>query len=136
MSQFQENQKIQMEYKILQMENESLKIDLNKYISASQKRRGDGHDSGDFNSFNQTSVDGEGRVTGLLGTLESPFILSDEIKMREERVKKYFRNKMTELQVAKEEVDSKCRHYVKEVSVLASMFLYHNHQLKIVPCWT
>ncbi|CAG9105932.1 unnamed protein product [Plutella xylostella] len=118
----QENQKIQMEYKILQMENESLKIDLNKYISASQKRRGDGHDSGDFNSFNQTSVDGEGRVTGLLGTLESPFILSDEIKMREERVKTYFRNKMTELQVAKEEVDSKCRHYVKECELLRLRF--------------
>lgn len=45
-----------MEYELLGMENESLKLELSKYVSAAQKKRGDTHDSGDFNSFNETSV--------------------------------------------------------------------------------
>lgn len=45
-----------MEYELLQMENESLKLEVSKYVSASQKRRGETHDSGDFNCFSETSV--------------------------------------------------------------------------------
>ncbi|KPJ10055.1 KLRAQ motif-containing protein 1 [Papilio machaon] len=66
----QENQKLRMEYEILQMENESLKLEIAKHVSAAQKRKGESHDSGDFNTFNETSVDAEGRMTGLLGSLE------------------------------------------------------------------
>lgn len=51
-----ENEKLLMEYEILKMENESLKLDLSKYVAASQKRRGDTLDSGDFNTFSETSV--------------------------------------------------------------------------------
>lgn len=71
---FQENQKLRMEYEILQMENESLKLEIAKHVSAAQKRKGESHDSGDFNTFNETSVDGEGRMTGLLGSLEVFFL--------------------------------------------------------------
>lgn len=45
-----------MEYELLEMENESLKLEISKHVSAAQKRRGDTHDSGDFNSFSETSV--------------------------------------------------------------------------------
>lgn len=45
-----------MEYELLGMENESLKLELSKYISAAQKKRGDTHDSGDFNCFSETSI--------------------------------------------------------------------------------
>lgn len=97
------------------MENESLKLEIGKHISASQKRRGDGHDSGDFNHFNETSVDGEGRVTGLLGSLEVPFLVNHEVQAREDRMTTYFRNKTSELKAEKEELKSKTEHYVKEV---------------------
>lgn len=99
------------------MENENLKLDLGKYIYASQKRRGDGHDSGDFNHFSETSVDAEGRVSGLLGSLEVPFLVNEEVLIREDRMKTYFRNKLTQLQFEKEKLGSKCEHYAKEVSV-------------------
>lgn len=102
---------------MLRMENESLKLEVAKYVSASQKRRGDGHDSGDFNTFGETSVDAEGRVTGLLGSLQVPFLLTQEIETREERMKTYFRNKISELKIEREELKSKTEHYVKEVSV-------------------
>lgn len=113
----QENQKLKMEFEMLRMENESLKLEVAKYVSASQKRRGDGHDSGDFNTFGETSVDAEGRVTGLLGSLQVPFLLTQEIETREERMKTYFRNKISELKIEREELKSKTEHYVKEVSV-------------------
>lgn len=113
----QENQKLRMEYELLKMENENLKLDLGKYIYASQKRRGDGHDSGDFNHFSETSVDAEGRVSGLLGSLEVPFLVNEEVLIREDRMKTYFRNKLTQLQFEKEKLGSKCEHYAKEVSV-------------------
>lgn len=115
---FQDNQKLRMEYGMLQIENESLKLEIGKYVSASQKRRGDGHDSGDFNIFSETSIDGEGRITGLLGSLEVPFLLSHEVQMREERMKTYFRNSISELKVEKDELKSKTEHYVKEVRVI------------------
>lgn len=104
-----------MEYELLQMENESLKLEVGKYVSASQKRRGDGHDSGDFNSFNETFVDSEGRVTGLLGSMEVPFLLNHEIQTREERMKAYFRNQISKLKTERGELKSKTEHYVKEV---------------------
>lgn len=104
-----------MEFEILRMENESLKLEVAKYVSASQKRRSDGHDSGDFNIFGETSVDSEGRITGLLGSLEVPFLLNHEVEAREDRMKTYFRNKISELKAEKEELKSKTEHYVKEV---------------------
>lgn len=118
----QENQKLKMEFEMLRMENESLKLEVAKYVSASQKRRGDGHDSGDFNTFGETSVDAEGRVTGLLGSLQVPFILDQEIEMREERMKTYFRNKISELKTEREELKSKTEHYVKECEMLRLRF--------------
>ncbi|XP_049704796.1 protein phosphatase 1 regulatory subunit 21 isoform X2 [Helicoverpa armigera] len=117
-----ENQKLKMEFEMLRMENESLKLEVAKYVSASQKRRGDGHDSGDFNTFGETSVDAEGRVTGLLGSLQVPFILDQEIEMREERMKTYFRNKISELKTEREELKSKTEHYVKECEMLRLRF--------------
>lgn len=111
----QDNQKLRMKYELLQMENESLKLEIGKYVSASQKRRGEGHDSGDFNHFNETSVDGEGRVTGLLGSLEVPFLVNHEVQAREDRMTTYFRNKTSELKAEKEELKSKTEDYVKEV---------------------
>ncbi|XP_026315000.1 protein phosphatase 1 regulatory subunit 21 isoform X2 [Hyposmocoma kahamanoa] len=118
----QDNQKLRMKYELLQMENESLKLEIGKYISASQRRRGDGHDSGDFNHFNETSVDGEGRVTGLLGSLEVPFLLNQEVQAREDRMTTYFRNKTSELKAEKEELKSKTEHYVKECEMLRLRF--------------
>lgn len=114
---FQENQKLRMEFAMLQMENESLKLEVAKYVSASQRRRGDGHDSGEFNTFGETSIDAEGRVTGLLGSLQVPFLLNQEVETREERMKTYFRNKISELKTEREELKSKTEHYVKEVCV-------------------
>ncbi|XP_068618893.1 protein phosphatase 1 regulatory subunit 21 [Battus philenor] len=118
----QENQKLRMEYEILQMENESLKLEVAKHVSAAQRRKGESHDSGDFNSFNETSVDSEGRMTGLLGSLEVPFLLNHEIQLREERVKKYFRNKISELKVEHEDLKSKTEHYVNECEMLRQRF--------------
>ncbi|CAH0690000.1 unnamed protein product [Spodoptera exigua] len=118
----QENQKLKMEFEMLRMENESLKLEVAKYVSASQRRRGDGHDSGDFNTFGETSVDAEGRVTGLLGSLQVPFLLTQEIETREERMKTYFRNKISELKIEKEELKSKTEHYVKECEMLRLRF--------------
>ncbi|XP_060805261.1 protein phosphatase 1 regulatory subunit 21 [Amyelois transitella] len=118
----QDNQKLRMEYELLQMENEGLKLEIAKYVSASQKRRGDGHDSGDFNSFNETSVDGEGRVIGLLGSLEVPFLVNHEVQSREDRVRTYFRNKISALEVEKSELKSKTEHYVKECEMLRLRF--------------
>ncbi|XP_063628128.1 protein phosphatase 1 regulatory subunit 21 [Cydia splendana] len=118
----QENQKLRMEYELLQMENESLKLEISKHVSASQRRRGDGHDSGDFNFYSETSVDGEGRVTGLLGSMEVPFLLGHEIQTREDRMKTYFRNKISELKVENEQLKSKTEHYVKECEMLRTRF--------------
>ncbi|KAJ2942043.1 hypothetical protein O0L34_g10961 [Tuta absoluta] len=118
----QENQKLKMEYELLRMENESLKLEVSKYVSASQRRRGDTHDSGDFNNFSETTVDGEGKVTGLLGSLEVPFLLSLEVESREDRMKTYFRNKISELKVEREELRSKTEHYVKECEMLQLRF--------------
>ncbi|XP_047994100.1 protein phosphatase 1 regulatory subunit 21 [Leguminivora glycinivorella] len=118
----QENQKLRMEYELLQMENESLKLEISKHVSASQRRRGDGHDSGDFNFYSDTSVDGEGRVTGLLGSVEVPFLLGHEIQTREDRMKTYFRNKISELKVENEQLKSKTEHYVKECEMLRIRF--------------
>ncbi|CAG4931143.1 unnamed protein product [Parnassius apollo] len=118
----QDNQKLRMEYEILQMENESMKLEIAKHVSAAQRRKGETHDSGEFNNFNETSVDCEGKVTGLLGSLEVPFLLSHEIQLREERVKKYFRNKISEMKVEYEELKSKTEHYVKECEMLRLRF--------------
>ncbi|KAJ8724099.1 hypothetical protein PYW07_008079 [Mythimna separata] len=118
----QENQKLRMEFEMLQMENESLKLEVAKYVSASQRRRGDGHDSGDFNTFGETSIDAEGRVTGLLGSLQVPFLLNQEVETREERMKTYFRNKISELKTEREEMKSKTEHYVKECEMLRLRF--------------
>ncbi|XP_026734573.1 protein phosphatase 1 regulatory subunit 21 [Trichoplusia ni] len=118
----QENQKLRMEFEMLRMENESLKLEVAKYVSASQKKRGDGHDSGDFNTFGETSVDHEGRVTGLLGSLEVPFLMTSEVETREERMKSYFRNKISELKSEREELKSKTEHYVKECEMLRLRF--------------
>lgn len=112
-----------MEYELLHMENETLTLEVSKYVSASQRRRGDGHDSGDFNNFTETSVDAEGRVTGLLGSLEVPFLLNQEVQLREDRMKAYFRNKISELKAEREELKSKTEHYVKEVSGI-ELYLY------------
>lgn len=117
----QENQKLRMEFEMLSMENENLKLEVSKYVAASQKRRGD-HDSGDFNSFNETSVDSEGRVTGLLGSLEVPFLLNQETQAREERMMTYFRNKISELNAERAELKSKTEHYVKECELLRLRF--------------
>ncbi|XP_075982755.1 uncharacterized protein LOC142980993 [Anticarsia gemmatalis] len=114
-----ENQKLKMEFEMLKMENESLKLEVAKYVSASQKRRGDGHDSGDFNTFGETSVDAEGRVTGLLGTLTVPFLLPKEIEAREDRMKMYFRNKISEVKAEQQELKSMADHYVKECELLS-----------------
>ncbi|XP_063831528.1 protein phosphatase 1 regulatory subunit 21 [Ostrinia nubilalis] len=118
----QENQKLRMEYELVQMENESLKLEVAKYVSASQKRKGDTHDSGDFNTFNETAIDNEGRVTGLLGSMEVPFLLTQEVQSREDRMKAYFRNKISELKVEKDELRSKTEHYVKECELLRLRF--------------
>ncbi|CAK1583372.1 unnamed protein product [Parnassius mnemosyne] len=118
----QDNQKLRMEYEILQMENESLKLEIAKHVSAAQRRKGETHDSGEFNNFNETSVDSEGKVTGLLGSLEVPFLLNHEIQLREERVKKYFRNKISEIKTEHEELKSKTEHYVEECEMLRLRF--------------
>ncbi|KAL0869343.1 hypothetical protein ABMA27_007598 [Loxostege sticticalis] len=118
----QENQKLRMEYELVQMENESLKLEVAKYVSASQKRKGDTHDSGDFNTFNETAIDSEGRVTGLLGSMEVPFLLNQEVQSREDRMKTYFRNKISELKSEKDELRSKTEHYVKECELLRLRF--------------
>ncbi|KAL4711741.1 hypothetical protein ACJJTC_015807 [Scirpophaga incertulas] len=118
----QDNQKLRMEYELLQMENESLKLEVSKYVSASQKRKGESHDSGDFNNFNETSVDSEGKVTGLLGSMEVPFLMNHEVQSREDRLKTYFRNKISELKSEKDELRSKTEHYVKECEMLRLRF--------------
>ncbi|XP_023953345.1 protein phosphatase 1 regulatory subunit 21 [Bicyclus anynana] len=118
----QENQKLRMEYELLQMENESLKLEIGKYVSAAQKRRGETHDSGDFNCFSETSVDAEGRVTGLLGSLEAPFLISHELLQREERVQAYYRAKLEDLSAQLHTRESKTEHYVKECEMLRQRF--------------
>ncbi|XP_041969838.1 protein phosphatase 1 regulatory subunit 21 [Aricia agestis] len=118
----QENQKLRMEYEMLQLENESLKLEIAKHVSASQKRRGEMHDSGDFNSFNETSADGDNRVTGLLGSLEVPFLINHELQAREERMQTYFTNKIRDLNQQKDELRSKTEHYVKECEMLRLRF--------------
>ncbi|CAK1551008.1 unnamed protein product [Leptosia nina] len=117
-----ETQKLRMEYGLLEMENESLKLEISKHVSAAQKRRTDAHDSGDFNTFSETSIDGEGRVTGLLGSLEVPFQLSSEVQQREERLVGYFRNKITALSSERDELLSNAEHCVKECEMLRLRF--------------
>ncbi|VVC88372.1 unnamed protein product [Leptidea sinapis] len=68
----------QLSNKLHSLELESLKLEISKHVSASQRRKGE---------------NGEGKVTGLLGSLEVPFILSEEIKQREENMQTYFRKK-------------------------------------------
>lgn len=118
----QENQKLRMEYELVQMENESLKLEVSKYISASQKRKGESHDSGDFNNFNEASVDTEGNVTGLLGSMQVPFLINQEVLAREDRMKTYFRNKISDLNAEKDELRSKTEHYVTECEMLSLRF--------------
>ncbi|XP_038206844.1 protein phosphatase 1 regulatory subunit 21 isoform X2 [Zerene cesonia] len=118
----QENQKLRMEYGMLQLENESLKLEISKHVSASQRRRGDTHDSGDFNTFSETSIDGEGKITGLLGSLQVPFLLSGEVQEREERMLSYFRNKISALSAERDELISNAEHYVKECEMLRLRF--------------
>ncbi|XP_050666063.1 protein phosphatase 1 regulatory subunit 21 [Leptidea sinapis] len=117
-----EHQKLRMEYEMLQMEKESLKLEISKHVSASQRRKGESHDSGDFNVFSETSIDGEGKVTGLLGSLEVPFILSEEIKQREENMQTYFRKKLSEIRAERQEIVSKTEHYMKECELLSLRF--------------
>lgn len=45
-----------MEFGLLEMENETLKLEISKHVAAAQKRRADAHDSGDFNAFSETSL--------------------------------------------------------------------------------
>ncbi|CAG9565226.1 unnamed protein product [Danaus chrysippus] len=118
----QENEKLRMEYEILKMENESLKLDLSKYVAASQKRRGDTLDSGDFNTFSETSVDAEGRVTGLLGSLQVPFLASEEMQQRESRITRYYQDKLSKLSIQRDELSSKTEHYTKECEMLRLRF--------------
>ncbi|KPJ01488.1 KLRAQ motif-containing protein 1 [Papilio xuthus] len=118
----QENQKLRMEYEILQMENESLKLEIAKHVSAAQKRKGESHDSGDFNTFNETSVDAEGRMTGLLGSLEVPFLLNHEVQVREERVKQYFRSRLSAAHADRDLLNSKTEHYINECEMLRLRF--------------
>ncbi|XP_061384645.1 protein phosphatase 1 regulatory subunit 21 [Danaus plexippus] len=118
----QENEKLLMEYEILKMENESLKLDLSKYVAASQKRRGDTLDSGDFNTFSETSVDAEGRVTGVLGSLVVPFLASEEMQHRESRITRYYQDKLSKLSIQRDELSSKTEHYTKECEMLRLRF--------------
>ncbi|XP_072930135.1 uncharacterized protein [Epargyreus clarus] len=124
----QENQKLRMEYELLQMENESQRLEITRHVAAAQRRRGDGHDSGDFNSFNDTSIDAEGRVTGLLGSLEVPFLVNHEVQVREERMQTYFRNKISELSAQREELESKTENYMKECELLRLRFEELEHE--------
>ncbi|CAF4798309.1 unnamed protein product [Pieris macdunnoughi] len=117
-----ETQKLRMEYGLLEMENDSLKLEVSKHVSAAQRRRADAHDSGDFNAFNQTSVDGEGRVTGLLGSLHVPFLINEEIEQREERLTAYFRKKITALNSERDELLSNIEFYAKECEILRHRF--------------
>ncbi|XP_013147814.1 PREDICTED: protein phosphatase 1 regulatory subunit 21 isoform X2 [Papilio polytes] len=118
----QENQKLRMEYEILQMENESLKLEIAKHVSAAQKRKGESHDSGDFNTFNETSVDGEGRMTGLLGSLEVPFTLKQEVQVREERLQQYYRAKLSAARADRDLLATKTEHYINECEMLRLRF--------------
>ncbi|CAG9789099.1 unnamed protein product [Diatraea saccharalis] len=127
----QENQKLRMEYELLQMENDSLKLEVSKYVSASQKRKGESHDSGDFNNFNETSVDTEGKVIGLLGSMEVPFLLNHEVQSREDRMKTYFRDKVSKLEAEKDELRSKTEHYVTECEMLRLRFEEMEHDKEL-----
>lgn len=118
----QDNQKLKMEFDLLRMENESLKLEVSKYASTLQRRRGEGHDSGEFNAFAATAVDGLGRLTGLLGALEPPLLLGQELEAREDRIVQYFRDRLSELQAEKADLNSKTEHYVKECEMLRQRF--------------
>lgn len=104
-----------MEYELLQMENESLKLELGRNTSAFKRSRNEGLDSGDFNSFSETAVDAEGRITGLLGALQAPLVVPEELKAREQRINTYFRNKLSEINTEKQMLESKSENYIKEV---------------------
>ncbi|GBP74298.1 Protein phosphatase 1 regulatory subunit 21 [Eumeta japonica] len=104
-----------MEKDLLQMENESLKLEVAKHTSASQKRtKSEGHDSGDFNQWGVASADGEGHLVGLLGILTTPMAFAEEQQSREQRLQQYFRKKLSELALEKELLESKTEHYVTE----------------------
>lgn len=100
-----DNQKLRMEYDLLQMDIENLRLELANHTSTT-KSKNDGHDSGDFNNFTKTSMDSKGRLVGLLGSLEVPFVLSDEVEAREERIMIYLRNKLTALHIEKERIQN------------------------------
>ncbi|CAH2094322.1 unnamed protein product [Euphydryas editha] len=118
----QENQKLRMEYELLEMENESLKLEISKHVSAAQKRRGDTHDSGDFNSFSETSVDASGAVAGLLGALHTPLLLSRELQQREERVAAHFRRRLAALAADNDLLRGRTDHYLQECEMLRLRF--------------
>lgn len=54
-------------------------------------------------------------MSGLLGSLETPFLISHELLRREERVQAYFRAKLSDLSAQRDALESKTEHYVKEV---------------------
>ncbi|XP_047536815.1 protein phosphatase 1 regulatory subunit 21 [Vanessa atalanta] len=118
----QENQKLRMEYELLEMENESLKLEISKHVSAAQKRRGETHDSGDFNSFSETSVDAGGVVSGLLGALACPLLLARELQQREERVATHFRRRLAAAAARADLLQGKTDHYLQECEILRLRF--------------
>ncbi|CAH0728104.1 unnamed protein product, partial [Brenthis ino] len=120
-----ENQKLRLEYELLEMENESLKLELRSYLSDSQKKRGETLDSGDFNSFSETSVDAAGRVSGLLGALTPPIGAGEgagEAAQRERRVRAHYRALLAARAAQRDAATSELRHYVKECEMLQQRF--------------
>ncbi|XP_045452964.1 protein phosphatase 1 regulatory subunit 21 [Melitaea cinxia] len=118
----QENQKLRMEYELLEMENESLKLEISKHVSAAQKRRGDTHDSGDFNNFSEPTVDASGTMSGLLGALHTPLLLSRELQQREERVAAHFRRRLAALAADNDLLRGRTDHYLQECEMLRLRF--------------
>ncbi|CAG4984555.1 unnamed protein product [Colias eurytheme] len=69
-----------------------------------------------------SKLHGEGRITGLLGSLQVPFLLSGEVQEREERMLSYFRSKISKLSAERDELISNAEHYVKECEMLRLRF--------------
>ena len=71
-------------------------------------------------------LDAEGRITGLLGSLEVPFLLSKELEQREDRLHAYYRAKVTELSGQRDAMKSKTEHYLKEVCFFI-LYIYNRN---------
>lgn len=104
------------------MENERLKTEAQSATQvANKKNKGDdGSTKGCELANSELSISGktDGVITEILGKINCPFILSNEVMQREETLKTYFRDKLTALAAERQKYESMTKHHIDEVSFL------------------